>query len=67
MTKVIDHNLETGEIIERDATDEEIAQQKKDSEQLKAKIILQNEKIKMRTTLLEKLGITEEEAKLLLG
>ena len=67
MTKVIDHNLETGEVIERDATNEEIAQQEKDAKDLALKIDKENEKKQRRADLLERLGITEEEAKLLLG
>jgi mevalonate kinase len=64
-------NCETGEIIERELNQDEINQQKIDE-----KNFLQNEKEKLKqlqakmeqkSALLEKLGITEDEAKLLLA
>lgn len=71
----IEHNVETNEIIEIQLTDKEIkaielerAENEKmiaESEaKLKAEIELKNI---ARAALLERLGITEEEAKLLLG
>lgn len=61
------HNVELDEIIDREMNDKEFAQYKKDQEEaLKAKL-LQDEKAAKRAALLEKLGITEEEAKVLLG
>ena len=66
MTKLI-INVETGEELERDLTNDEIAQQLEDE-----KMVAEREKEiaktkEARSALLEKLGITEEEAKLLLG
>ena len=65
--KIQEHNCETNEIIVRELTDEEFSQYQKDqekSEELKAsrEIFLAK-----RQALLDKLGITEEEARLLLG
>ncbi len=64
-------NCETGEILEREWTEEEIEQAKKDALELAelAKIRNEQEKIKAqaKAALLDRLGITEEEAKLLLS
>jgi len=60
-------NCETGEVIERELNAEEIAQQEKDEAKylkLKAEEEKQEEK---RQKILNKLGITQEEAQLLLG
>jgi len=69
MKKIV--NCETGEIVERELTDKEIAQQQLDADAIaKAQAILSAEqlaKATAKTALLERLGITEEEAKLLLG
>ena len=63
-TKTI-YNVETGEIIERNMTDDELLQRQADEakavEEAKAKAKVDEAKL----LLLEKLGITEEEAKLL--
>ena len=61
------HNAETGEIIVRDANAEEIAQYEMD--QLAAETRQQEnaQKAADRAALLLQLGITEEQAKLLLG
>jgi len=65
--KVLEINCTTGEQIERDPTDEEIAQKAIDeklvADQLKKEAAMQ----KAKSELLERLGITEEEAKLLLS
>ena len=61
------HNVETGEIFERDLTADEIAQiaiDKAEEVQLKAKA---EAKATAKAALLQKLGITEDEAKLLLS
>ena len=61
------HNVETGEIIEREMNDAEFAdwenQQAKAAQEAEAKAAA----VIAKSALLEKLGITEEEAKLLLG
>ena len=60
-------NVETGEEIERQMNDAEFAQYEID-EQLRAQRFAEIEaKQQARKELLEKLGITEEEAKLFLG
>ena len=61
------HNTETNEIIDREMNDDEYEQYKKDllvTQKLKAE---EKAKSEAKAVLLEKLGITEEEAKLLLG
>lgn len=65
-TKII-HNVETGEIIERELTTEEFAQLKKDEAIAVAEAQAKAEAQAQRQALLAKLGITEDEAKLLLG
>ena len=61
------HNAETGEVVEREMNEEELAQQALDSAAYKAKESEAAAKEAQRQTLLAKLGITEEEAKLLLS
>ena len=69
MTKpqIKEYNCETGEEIVRDATDEEIAQKEIDAA---GRAALQAEikaKEDAKTALLDRLGITAEEARLLLS
>lgn len=61
------HNLESDEIIDREMTDDEFAQYELDkaNDQQRVDAIIAKENAK--SALLEKLGITEDEAKLLLG
>ena len=67
MTIIVIHNVQTGEIIKREMNAEELAQHENDQQQ--AEILKQKEldKKSARQTLLDKLGITQEEAQLLLG
>ena len=67
MTTITIHNIETGEVIIREKNEEEIAQAAKDKAEADAKKILAQEMAAARTALLNKLGITEEEARLLLS
>lgn len=67
MMKIIEINCETGEQILRDATTEELAQAEADALEAKAKALAEAEVKAKRQALLERLGITEEEAKLLLS
>ena len=60
-------NCETGEEIVRDATAEEIAQIKIDADDSKAAKAEADAKETAKAALLTKLGITAEEAKLLLS
>jgi hypothetical protein len=65
--KIVD--VVTGEenIVERDATPQEIAEAQQAQARAKARALAQAEAEAARAALLAKLGITEEEAKLLLG
>lgn len=65
--KIIEHNVETGEIIERDATKEELAQAAKDKAEQEAIEADKQAKAEAKAELLAKLGISEDEAKLLLA
>jgi hypothetical protein len=64
-------NVSNGEIVEREPTAEEMAQELADRERLakqaKEKADAEAEAIAAKAALLEKLGITEEEARLLLS
>lgn len=61
------HNLETNEITDRELTEEEIAQNDARDLLLEAEAQAKAEAAAAKTALLAKLGITEEEAKLLLS
>jgi hypothetical protein len=71
MTTKTEHNVTTGEIIVRDMTADELAQYEKDVEKwakLKADQAKANTaKATAKAALLEKLGITADEAALLLS
>lgn len=64
MTIIREHNLETNEITERPMTAEELAQAQADTQ---ARAEAEAAKEAARQALLDKLGITEDEAKLLLS
>jgi hypothetical protein len=61
------HNVETGEVIEREMNAEELAQHQADVAASQARLEQEAAKEAEKAALLEKLGITEDEAKLLLG
>jgi hypothetical protein len=65
--KVREHNIETNEVIDRDATTEEIAEFEAIAAKAQADAQAKAEAAAARAALLSKLGITEEEARLLLG
>lgn len=65
--KITEHNVETGEIIERDATAEELAQYELDAQEREALLAEVQAKATAKAALLERLGITADEAKLLLS
>ncbi|CAB4163112.1 hypothetical protein UFOVP805_23 [uncultured Caudovirales phage] len=65
--KITEHNVETGEIIERDATAEELAQYELDAEEHEALLAEARTKAEAKIALLERLGITADEARLLLN
>jgi hypothetical protein len=65
--KILEHNVETNEVIERNMTSAEVAQYKKDEAIESAKKAELDAKATAKAALLERLGITAEEAILLLG
>jgi hypothetical protein len=67
MTTIKIHNVETGEIIEREMNAEELAQQVTDQTAETARQAAEAQKAAAKQALLDKLGITAEEAQLLLG
>jgi hypothetical protein len=64
---IIEHNATTGEITQREATAEEVAQQQADQAVHEARQTAEVQKAADKAALLEKLGINEDEARLLLG
>jgi hypothetical protein len=65
-TKLV-HNVATGEISEVELTAVEIAQHTKDKADSVAELQAQSTKLEQKAALLERLGITADEAALLLG
>lgn len=66
MKKIV-ANCETGEILEVELTDEEIEQLKIDAQESKRIKAEELAKTQARQDILDRLGLTQEEAKLLLG
>ena len=71
MTTAIEVNCETGEVVERPLTAEELAQREADAQAFAAeqheKEVAAQAQAEAKAALLTKLGITEDEAKLLLA
>jgi hypothetical protein len=67
MNKIKIHNAETGEVIEREMTTEELAQREADQLVTAARLQAEAEAATAKAALLDRLGITAEEAKLLLS
>lgn len=67
MTKITIHNVATGEIVEREMNAEELAQWEADKAKAEAEAAAKAEAEAKRQALLDKLGITADEARLLLG
>ena len=65
--KILEHNVTTGEAVERDMTKAEADQYKKDQAATAARIAEQEARATAKAALLERLGITADEAALLLG
>ena len=61
------HNIETDEIIEREMNNQELAAYEENEKWIAARDAEKAAQENKRKALLEKLGITDEEAKLLLG
>jgi len=64
---ILEINCSTGEQIEREATAEELTRAETDQSTEAAREAAEAQKAADKATLLEKLGITEDEARLLLG
>jgi hypothetical protein len=61
------HNVETNETVEREMNADELAQYETDQAAAQARVTEAEAKEAARSALLDKLGITTDEAKLLLG
>ena len=61
------HNTETDEIIDREMNDDEFAQWQKDKAEAEARIEAEVQAATDKAALLNRLGITADEAKLLLS
>lgn len=67
MNKVLEIDCTTGQQTERPMTDAETEQLSKDQAETKVRIKADSDKAKAKAALLEKLGISADEAALLLG
>lgn len=67
MPTIKEHNVETGEVIEREMNADELEQWEADKAKAEAEAQAKAEAAAAKAALLAKLGITEEEAKLLLS
>jgi hypothetical protein len=67
MSKIIIHNAETNEIIEREMNDKELQDYNAREAEAQAQKEIEAQKAADRAALLAKLGINEAEARLLLG
>ena len=65
--KISIHNTETDEVIEREMNDDEFAAYKENLDRIKAEQVIAKTKETAKAELLTKLGITAEEAALLLS
>jgi hypothetical protein len=57
----------TGELLEKDLTNQELAQFKKDETEFQAKIEIEAAKASAKTAILDRLGLTADELKTILG
>jgi hypothetical protein len=64
---VVIHNAQTNEVIEREMNAEEFAQWQKDKAEAEARIEAEVQAATAKAALLDRLGITEAEARLLLS
>ena len=64
---IIEHNVTTGEIIKREMNEQELAQSAKDQANEATRQEAEAQKAADKAALLTKLGITDDEAKLLLS
>ena len=63
----IEHNVETGEVVEIEMTAQEIAQREAEEAEFLARKAAEETKAAAKAALLERLGMTAEEAALLLA
>lgn len=61
------HNIETGEVLDREMTEEEFTKAESDRVEAEAKQAQAEAKEAARQAILDRLGLTADEAKLLLG
>jgi AmiR/NasT family two-component response regulator len=66
-TNITIHNVETGEITTRPMTEDELAREEIAAKNYQVYLNEQKAKATAKAALLERLGITEDEARLLLG
>jgi len=66
MSTIVKHNTATNEVIERDMTADELAQWQADKAESAQRQAEAEAKAAQKAALLDRLGITEDEAKLLL-
>jgi predicted transposase YdaD len=64
---ILEHNIETDEVIEREMTNDEFAAFKENQDQTEAEQAIAEAKESAKADLLTKLGITADEAALLLS
>lgn len=64
--KILEHNVETGEAVERDMTPEELAQAKIDAKEQADRLKSKVDEATAKQAILDRLGLTAEEAALLL-
>ena len=62
-----EHNVTTGEVVEREMTDEEYKLYQSETQRELERVRESQEKAEKKAELLDRLGITEEEANLLLS
>ncbi len=65
--KILEHNIKTGEIIEREMNAEELAQRQADQAKALVRQEAEAARAAEKAALLNRLGITADEAKLLLS
>ena len=65
--KTLEHNATTGVIVERDLTEQELAQMEIDAVEIAEQKAAYEAKAQARAAVLDRLGLTADEAKLLLS
>ena len=61
------HNTETNEVIDREMTDTEFATYEVEQTETAARLATEEVKVTARQAVLDRLGLTEEEAQLIIG